>query len=305
MTTSVFIDGEAGTTGLQIRERLEGRDDVRLVQIDDARRKDDAARRDAFAAADVAILCLPDAAARAAIDLAGDTRIIDASTAHRTAAGWVYGMPELPGQRDRIRSAARVANVGCYATGSIAMIRPLTEAGILPADHPVTLTGISGYTGGGKSLIAEYDAGTLPDYFLYAMGQSHKHLPEIVAYGGLDRMPLFQPSVGAFAQGMAVQLHLHADHLPGEIAGHARIEAALRDFYAGDPFVSVELPGERVDPQSLNGSNRMVLTVQGDGAGRVTVVAVLDNLGKGASGTAVQNLNLMVGAPEDAGLATM
>ncbi len=302
MTTSVFIDGEAGTTGLQIRERLERRDDIRLIQLPDDRRKDAGARRAAFGEADVGILCLPDGPAREAVTLAEGTRLIDASTAHRVAPGWVYGMPELPGQRDLIANADRVANVGCYATASIAIIRPLVDCGILPSDHPATLTGVSGYSGGGKSLIAEYEAGEGPDYYLYALGQSHKHLPEIMEHGGLTRPPLFQPSVGAFHQGMVVQLHLHADQLPGGVSGYARIEAALRDFYAGDPFVSVELPGDRLDPQALNGTNRMVLTVQGDGEARVTIAAILDNLGKGASGTAIQNLNMMIGTEETSGL---
>ena len=302
MTTALFIDGEAGTTGLQIRDRLAARDDIRLVSLPAEHRKDASARRDAFAEADIAILCLPDDAAREAVTLAGTTRLIDASTAHRIAPGWTYGMPELPGQRDRIAGAARVANVGCFATGAISILRPLVDAGIVPPDHGIVLTGVSGYTGGGKALIAEYEAGTAPDFYLYALGQAHKHVPEIMEYGGLTRRPLFQPSVANYPQGMIVQLHLHADLLPGGVAGYARIEAALRDFYAGDPFVSLAQSGDRLDPAMLRDTNRMVLGVQGDGAGRVTVTATLDNLGKGASGTAVQNLNLMIGAKETAGL---
>ena len=298
----VFIDGEAGTTGLRIRERLAGRDDVELVSLPDERRKDEGARRDAFAQADVAVLCLPDDAARAAVGLAGGTRLIDASTAHRTDPAWTYGMPELPGARDAIRGAARVANVGCYATGAIAMLRPLTDAGIVPPDHACVLTGVSGYTGGGKALVADYETGTAPAYYLYAPRQDHKHLPEIMRWTGLTRAPLFTPSVAAYAQGMAVLLHLHADLLPGGVRGQARVESALRDFYAGDPFVRVVLPADRIDPQRLNDTNRMELSVQGDGQGRLTVATVLDNLGKGASGTAVQNLNLMIGAKETAGL---
>ena len=302
MTTALFIDGEAGTTGLQIRDRLAARDDIRLVSLPAEHRKDASARRDAFAEADIAILCLPDDAAREAVTLAGTTRLIDASTAHRIAPGWTYGMPELPGQRERIAGAARVANVGCFATGAISILRPLVDAGIVPPDHGIVLTGVSGYTGGGKALIAEYEAGTAPDFYLYALGQAHKHVPEIMEYGGLTRRPLFQPSVANYPQGMIVQLHLHADLLPGGVAGYARIEAALRDFYAGDPFVSLAQSGDRLDPAMLRDTNRMVLGVQGDGAGRVTVTATLDNLGKGASGTAVQNLNLMIGAKETAGL---
>ncbi len=302
MSAKVFIDGEAGTTGLQIRDRLAARDDIELVSVDPARRKDASARAEAFAAADIAILCLPDAAAIEAVSLAGDCRIIDASTAHRIAGGWVYGMPELPGQKDAIAGAARVGNVGCYATGSIALIRPLRDAGLLPEDAAVTLTGVSGYSGGGKALIAEYDAGSAADHFLYATTQAHKHVPEIMRYGGLSRQPAFQPSVGNFAQGMVVQLHLFAETLntPTDLGA---LEDVYSAFYADARFVDLVPAPARVEATKLNDTNRMEVSVHGNGeAGIFTVTATLDNLGKGASGTAIQNLNLMIGAAEDAGL---
>ncbi|WP_370252662.1 N-acetyl-gamma-glutamyl-phosphate reductase [Nioella sp.] len=302
MTAKVFIDGEAGTTGLQILERLQGRADITLVQVEHDRRKDADARAAAFAEADVAILCLPDAAAIEAVAMAGDCRIIDASTAHRVAEGWVYGMPELPGQAEAIAGAARVANVGCYATGSIALIRPLRDAGLLAADDALVLTGTSGYTGGGKALIGEYEAGTAPDYFLYATGQAHKHVPEIMHYGRLTRQPAFQPAVGNYAQGMIVQLHLHRDALAGN-AGKSALEDAYRAFYASARFVDLVPAPARVDARAMNGTNRMEISVHGsDEAGILTVTATLDNLGKGASGTAVQNLNLMIGTAEETGL---
>lgn len=302
MTAKVFIDGEAGTTGLQILDRLQARKDISLVQVEHERRKDPAARAEAFARADVAILCLPDAAAIEAVALAGDTRIIDASTAHRIADGWVYGMPELPGQAAAIAAASRVANVGCFATGAISLIRPLRDAGLLSDDAPVVLTGTSGYTGGGNALIAEFDQGSAPDYFLYATGQAHKHVPEIMHYGRLVRQPAFQPAVGNYAQGMIVQMHLHREAMTGA-PSMAQIEDTLRAFYASARFVDVVDAPARLDPQAVNGTNRMEISVHGnDAAGILTLTATLDNLGKGASGTAVQNLNLMIGAPEDAGL---
>lgn len=305
MTHSVFIDGEAGTTGLQIRDRLLGREDIRLIQIDPARRKDAEARAEAFRAADVAILCLPDDAAREAVELTRnmDVRLIDASTAHRIDPDWVFGFAELaPEMREMIAGARFVSNPGCYSTGAIAMIAPLVAAGLIEENEALTINAVSGYTGGGKALIAEYEAGTAAPHFVYGLTQRHKHIPEIMTHGGLLIQPVFSPSVGNFPQGMAVQLPLHLDD-ERSIAG---LHQALADHYADQDFVQVvpaDQIGARVDPTAMNGTNVMQISVHGDeDAGCANVIAVLDNLGKGASGAAVQNLNIMLGLPETAGL---
>lgn len=297
MVSTVFIDGEAGTTGLQIHERLVDRPDVKVLQLG-AQRKDLSARWDALNSADIAILCLPDDAARDAVAMIETgTRVIDASTAHRVSEGWIYGMPELTfGHSGRIAKAARVANVGCYATGSIALLRPLIERGVLPRDAALSLNAISGYTGGGKALIAEMEAADAPPFFLYAMDQAHKHLPEIQKFSALKRTPVFQPSVGAFAQGMIVSLPLHADMLPEK--GAQKVEAAFKDHYADAQYVMFENDtAPRLSPEMHNGTNTMSLHLRSskDGA-RMIAFAILDNLGKGASGSAVQNLDLMIGA---------
>lgn len=305
MAYNIFIDGEAGTTGLQIRERLAGREDIRLIQVDPVRRKDADARREAFSLADVAILCLPDDAAREAVELTRDldVRLIDASTAHRIHADWVYGFPELSDDlRDQIADADLVSNPGCYASGAIAMIAPLVDAGLIDEDEPLAINAVSGYTGGGKALVAEYEDGGAPAHFIYGLTQNHKHIPEIMAHTGLLVQPVFAPSVGNFAQGMAVQLPLHLDD---ERTLKALFEA-LSDHYAGQQFVQVvpsaEL-GARIAPTAMNGSNVMQISVHGDDeSGCATVVAVLDNLGKGASGAAVQNLNIMLDLDEAEGL---
>jgi len=315
MAATVFIDGEHGTTGLQINARLSGRKDVSMLSLAHEDRRNVDARRELLNKANIVILCLPDDAAIEAVSMIEnpDVRVIDASTAHRTAEGWVFGFPEYDAaQRKRVAEANRVSNPGCYAVASISMIHPLVSAGLLPTDWPVTINAVSGYSGGGKSMIAEFEDKQSPSYteapfFVYGLTLKHKHVPEIQRHGGLARRPLFVPSVGRFAQGMIVQIPLQLWALPGTPAP-ADIHAALADHYAGCRYVTVAAPDAvagiaRLEPETVNDTNELRLHVFANEAeGQVVLAALLDNLGKGASGSTVQNMNIMLGLDEAAGL---
>lgn len=311
MTAVIYIDGDQGTTGLQIVSRLQGRGDIRLATLPPGERKQEQARRKALNNCDIAILCLPDAAAREAVGWIENprVRVIDASSAHRTAPGWTYGFPELDaGQAERISAAKRVTNPGCYPTGAVALLRPLVEAGLVPADYPFAIHAVSGYSGMGRAGVEAYEgeaASALPALQVYGLDLRHKHVPEIQQHAGIAMRPIFVPAYGAFRQGIALTIALHLRWCPAGVTP-ARIHACLAGRYAGQRHVQV-LPlsgapgGPRLDAQALNGTNDLQLTVAAnDETGQIVLAAVFDNLGKGASGAAVQNLDLMLsGRPAD------
>jgi N-acetyl-gamma-glutamyl-phosphate reductase len=306
MTPLVFIDGDQGTTGLQVQQWLAGRTDLRVLQLPPEHRKSAAHRAQALNECDIALLCLPDAAAREAVALVRrpGVRVIDASSAHRTAPGWVYGLPELEAnQAQRIAGAERVSNPGCYPTGALALLRPLVDSGLLPADYPLAIHAVSGYSGRGRPGLEAHEgpgAATAAPFQVYGLGLNHKHVPEIQQHAGLAHAPVFVPAYGHFRQGIVVTIALHLRLLPsGVTAGH--IHAALQVRYAGQPCIALQPLAEdadalRLDPQALNGTNGLRLAVFGQHrTGQVLLTAVFDNLGKGAAGAAVQNLDLMLG----------
>ena len=315
MTAKVFIDGDVGTTGLQIKSHLEGRSDIKMLRLDDADRKDPVKRAEVLNRADISILCLPDDASIEAASMVTNpnARLIDASTAHRIADGWVYGFPEYNRtQAAEIAKAKRIANPGCYALTSISILHPLVDAGILPTDWPVTINAISGYSGGGKGMIATFEdkenaAYTETPFFAYGLALNHKHLPEITHWSGISHSPLFVPSVGRYAQGMIVQIPLPLWSMSGNFKAKD-VHQALSDHYDGQNFVSVAPLSEtqelsKLEPEGLNNTNELRLHVFTDASSEQVVVAgLLDNLGKGASGQAVQNLNLMLNVDESNGL---
>jgi N-acetyl-gamma-glutamyl-phosphate reductase len=303
MAAKIFIDGEAGTTGLQIRDKLAGLSGIELLSLPPGARKDAAAKQKLYGEVDVVILCLPDEAAKEAAHLidamgAKAPRVIDASSAHRVAPGWAYGFPELvAGQAEAVAKAKKVTNPGCHATGAIALLRPLTDAGLLPKDAPVSIGSVSGYSGGGKSMIEAYESGRAPAFELYGLMLEHKHMPEIQLYSGLAARPIFAPSVGNFRQGMLVSVPLQLDALPGKPKA-ADVSAAFKKHYRGQKHFHVAEGDDasRIEPESLNGTNDIEIHVFANEAHRqALLVAKFDNLGKGASGAAVQNLMLMLG----------